>query len=177
MSLVKYCYVFFIVVLFSGCGDNGVGEVKEWMDQTRKETQMRVTPLAEPKVFIPVSYAGGQLIDPFDPTKLLVVFARLKAANDNGLKPDFDRPKEALEAYPVESMKMVGTFNNRKSLQGLVQVGKLIYPVVVGNYLGQNFGKVINVNDARIDVVETVQDATGEWMERKVSLELQEAKK
>lgn len=105
------------------------------------------------------------------------MFARLKAANDNGLKPDFDRPKEAFEAFPLETMKMVGTFDNKRNVQGLVQVGKLIYPVVVGSYLGQNFGKVISVSETRIDLVEKVQDATGEWTERTASLELQEAKK
>jgi type IV pilus assembly protein PilP len=161
----------------AACGDNGVSELKEWMNQVKKETQVKVNPLQEPKVFVPVSYESGSLIDPFDSVKLLAVFARMKAANDNGLKPDFDRPKEALEGYPLESMKMVGTFDNRKKLQGLIQVGKTIYPATVGSYVGQNFGKVISVSDSRIDLVETVQDATGEWTERKASLELQEAKK
>lgn len=177
MKLSKTIFYLFAFVSLSACGDNGVGEVKEWMDQTRKETQVKVTPLAEPKVFVPVSYESGSLIDPFDPAKLLVVFARLKAANENGLKPDFDRPKEALEAFPLESMKMVGTIDKKKTLIALVQVGKLIYPTVVGSYVGQNFGKVISVSESKVDLVETVQDATGEWMERKVSLELQEAKK
>ncbi len=177
MKLIKILTSLFLTSMLMACVDNGVGEVREWMDQTRKETQVKVTPLAEPKVFVPVSYESGSFIDPFDHSKLLVVFARLKAANDNGLKPDFDRPKEALEAYPLESMKMVGTIDNKRKLQGLIQVGKLIYPVVVGNYIGQNFGKVISVSDTRIDMVETVQDATGDWMERKASLELQEAKK
>ena len=74
-------------------------------------------------------------------------------------------------------MKMVGSFDNRKNLQGLVQVGKAVFPVVVGGYIGQNFGKVISISEARIDLVEIVQDASGEWTERKASLELQEAKK
>lgn len=161
----------------SACGDNGLSELHDWMNQVKKEASVRVTPVAEPKVFIPVAYSGKDLIDPFDPSKLLVVFARLKAANDNGLKPDFDRPKEALEGYALDGMKMVGSFDNHKSLQGLVQIGKAVFPVVVGGYIGQNFGKVISISEARIDLVEVVQDASGEWTERKASLELQEAKK
>jgi type IV pilus assembly protein PilP len=166
-----------LTVSLSACGDNGLSELKGWMDQVKKETHVKVTPVAEPKVFVPVAYSGANLIDPFDPSKLLVVFARLKAANDNGLKPDFDRPKEALEGYALESMKMVGTFDNHKSLQGLIQIGKAVFPVVVGGYMGQNFGKVISISETHIDLVEIVQDATGEWTERKASLELQEAKK
>jgi type IV pilus assembly protein PilP len=161
----------------TACGDNGLDELKGWMEQVKKETNVKVPPIAEPKVFIPVAYDGGELIDPFDSSKLLVVFARMKAANDNGLKPDFDRPKEALEGYALETMKMVGTFDNRKTLQGLIQIGKAVFPVLVGGYIGQNFGKVISINDTRIDLVEVIQDASGEWTERKASLELQEAKK
>ena len=76
--------------------------------------QVKVTPIAEPKVSCQLPMSGS-LIDP-DPAKLLVVFARLKAANDNGLKPDFDRPK-ALEAFPLETMKMVGTFDNKRNFR------------------------------------------------------------
>ena len=177
MRLIQNCLALASLLMLAACGDNGVSELKEWMDQVKKETQVKVNPLQEPKVFVPVSYESGSLIDPFDSVKLLAVFARIKAANDNGLKPDFDRPKEALEGFPLEAMKMVGTFDNKKKLQGLIQVGKLIYPATVGSYVGQNFGKVISVSESRIDLVETVQDATGEWTERKASLELQEAKK
>jgi type IV pilus assembly protein PilP len=172
----NFCMIFLVFSL-SACGDSGLSELQEWMSQVKKEASVRVTPLTEPKVFIPVAYNGKELIDPFDPSKLLVVFARMKAENDNGLKPDFDRPKEALEGYALDGMKMVGTFDNRKNLQGLVQIGKAVFPVVVGGYIGQNFGRVISINEARIDLVEVVQDATGEWTERKASLELQEAKK
>ncbi|TXI93607.1 MAG: pilus assembly protein PilP [Burkholderiaceae bacterium] len=177
MKWLNSVLVLCLVASLSACGDNGVGELQEWMKQVEKETQVKVNPLQEPKVFVPVAYESGGLIDPFDAVKLLAVFARMKAENDNGLKPDFDRPKEALEGFPLENMKMVGTFDNRKKLQGLIQVGKLIYPVTVGSYMGQNFGKVISVGEARIDLVETVQDASGDWVERKASLELQEAKK
>ncbi len=166
-----------LTLMLTACGDNGLSELQGWMNQVKKEASVRVTPVAEPKVFIPVAYNGKDLIDPFDPSKLLVVFARLKADSDNGLKPDFDRPKEALEGYALDGMKMVGTFDNHKNLQGLVQIGKAVFPVVVGGYIGQNFGRVISINETRIDLVEVVQDASGEWTERKASLELQEAKK
>ena len=177
MRLIQNCLALALLLMLADCGENGEIELKECKDQVNKETHVNVNHLQEPKVFVPVSYESGSLIDPFDSVKLLAVFARIKAANDNGLKPDFDRPKEALEGFPLETMKMVGTFDNKKKLQGLIQVGKLIYPATVGSYVGQNFGKVISVSESRIDLVETVQDATGEWTERKASLELQEAKK
>ncbi|MBY0574037.1 MAG: pilus assembly protein PilP [Undibacterium sp.] len=177
MRLFRYLALLSLLVL-SACGDNGVSELKEWMNQVKKDTPARITPIKEPKTYIPVAYQSGSQIDPFDPAKLLIIFARMKAANDNGLKPDFDRPKEALEAFPLESMRMSGTVDNGKVLQGLVSVGKTLYTVSVGAYVGQNFGKIVSINDTRIDFVERIQDlASGEWAERKASLELQEAKK
>lgn len=167
----------FLLMMLTACGDDGSGELKTWMEQVKKETAMRVPPVAEPKLFVPANYESGDLIDPFDSSKLSVVFARMKAANDNGLKPDFDRPKEALEGYPLESMTMVGTIENKKVLHALVQIEKAVYPVVVGAYIGLNFGKVVRVTDTRIELLERVQDSSGEWTERKASLELQEAKK
>ena len=164
-------------VSLMACSNNEEVELNAWMAQVKKETPVRVQPLAAPKVFVPVAFQGGDLSDPFDPMKLSVVFARLKAQNDNGLKPDFDRPREVLEAFSLEEMKMVGTFDNRKNLIGLVEVGKLIYQARVGNFIGQNYGKISSVSQERIDFVEVVQDTNGEWTERKTSLELQEAKK
>lgn len=167
----------FLLLILTACGNDGSEELKTWMEQVRKETPVRVTPVAEPKLFVPANYESGDLLDPFDSSKLSVVFARMKAANDNGLKPDFDRPKEALEGYPLESMTMVGTIENKKVLHALVQIEKAVYPVVVGAYIGLNFGKVVRVTDNRIELLERVQDSSGEWAERKASLELQEAKK
>lgn len=167
----------FLMLSLTACGNDGSEELKTWMEQVKKETPMRVPPVAEPKLFVPANYESGDLIDPFDSSKLSVVFARMKAANDNGLKPDFDRPKEALEGYPLESMTMVGTIDNKKVLHALVQIEKAVYPVVVGAYVGLNFGKVVRVTDTRIELLERVQDSSGEWTERKASLELQEAKK
>lgn len=167
----------FLLSVLTACGNGDDVEIKTWMEQVKKETPTRVTPVTEPKLFVPVSYESGDLIDPFDSSKLSVVFARMKAANDNGLKPDFDRPKEALEGYPLESLSMVGTIENKKTLQALIRVEKAVYPVIVGAYVGLNFGKIVRITDSRVELLERVQDSSGEWTERKASLELQEAKK
>ncbi|MBI1835224.1 MAG: pilus assembly protein PilP, partial [Burkholderiales bacterium] len=106
----------FLLSVLTACGDGEDVAIKTWMEQVKKETPTRVAPVTEPKLFVPANYESGDLIDPFDSNKLTVVFARMKAANDNGLKPDFDRPKEALEGYPLETLTMVGTIDNKKVL-------------------------------------------------------------
>lgn len=165
-----------LVLPLSACGDSGVSDINSWMETVKKETRVYVQPINEPKIFVPVAYDGEGLIDPFDPSKLLIVFARMKEANDNGLKPNFDRPKEALEAYPVDTMSMVGTIESKGVMKALIRVGTTTYAVTVGSYVGLNFGKVIGITDSKVDFVETVQDASGEWVERKATLEKQEAK-
>lgn len=173
---LKLTLLLILVSSISACGDSGMNDINTWMDTVKKETRVYVPPINEPKIFVPVAYDGDGLIDPFDPSKLLIVFARMKEANDNGLKPNFDRPKEALEAYPMDTMAMVGTIESKGVMKALIRVGTATYAVKVGSYAGLNFGRVIGITDSKVDIVETVQDASGEWVERKATLEKQEAK-
>lgn len=176
MKMLMRVFMLSLLMSLSACGDSGVGELNAWMDQVKKETRVYVPPISEPKIFLPVAYDGDGLIDPFDAAKLLVVFARLKEANDNGLKPNFDRPREALEAYPIDGMTMVGTIESKGIMKALVRVGTTTFAVTVGSYIGQNFGRIIGITDSKVDLVETIQDASGEWVERKATLEKQEAR-
>lgn len=166
-----------IFMLLSACGKSGVGEVQDWMDTVRKETRVIVPKLNEPKVFVPVPYQGSDQIDPFNPSKLLVILAKLNASQNSLYAPDKDRPKEALEAYPLDTLKMVGTVEKGKVKIALIQVDKAIFQVKAGNYMGQNDGKIIKITDSAIELKEKVQDAAGEWTEKDSSIELQETKK
>jgi type IV pilus assembly protein PilP len=166
----------FLVLSLFGCGDGGINEVREWMDTVKKEARANVPKLSEPKVYEAVPYSGKGLTDPFNPAKLLLVLARLKAESGNNLRPDLDRHKEVLEQFPLDSLKMVGFIEDKKLRNALIQVDKTVYQARVGNYLGQNFGMITKITEAEVDIKEIVQDAAGEWVERTATLELQEAK-
>lgn len=161
----------------SACGDSEETEIRAWMEAERKEIKVVTPKLSEPKVYVPISYEGKSSIDPFDPAKLLVVLARLKAESSNGIKPDMERRREALEAFPLDSLKMVGTIEKNKVVYALVQADKTVYQVKAGGYVGQNFGKITKIDEDAIDITEIVQDAAGDWVEREAKLELQETKK
>ncbi|MBC3920693.1 pilus assembly protein PilP [Undibacterium sp. CY18W] len=161
----------------SACGDSEETEIRAWMEAERKEIKVVTPKLSEPKVYVPFSYEGKSSIDPFDPAKLLVVLARLKAESSNGLKPDMERRREALEAFPMDSLKMVGTIEKNKVVYALIQADKTVYQVKAGGYVGQNFGKITSIDDDAINIKEIVQDAAGDWVEREAKLELQETKK
>jgi type IV pilus assembly protein PilP len=176
MRVIINIFLMTLLLCLSGCGDNGINDLKLWMDNVKKETVVSVPSVSEPKVFVPVAYDGTNLVDPFDPSKLLIVFARMKDANDNGLKPNFDRPKEALEAYSLDTMSMVGTIESKGVIKALIRVGVTTFAITKGAFIGQNFGRIVAVTDSKVDLIETVQDASGEWVERKATLEKQEAK-
>ena len=167
----------FLALSLSACGDGQETELRAWMDAEQKQAKAIIPKLSPPKVYVPFAYSGKESIEPFDPAKLLAVLARLKAESSNGLKPNMDRPREALESFPMDSLKMVGTIEKNKMVYALVQVDKTVYQVKLGSYLGQNFGLITKISEGDIEIKETVQDAAGDWTERQAKLELQEAKK
>jgi type IV pilus assembly protein PilP len=157
---------FILLLCVSGCGDNGNTELQQWMSEVKKNTHAVVPKLTEPKVYLPVVYGGKAETDPFNPAKLLVILARLKALSNNGLAPDRERPKEALESFPLDSLKMVGTIEKKGRRNALIQVDKTIFQVKAGDHVGQDFGKIMSITDTDVAIKETVQDAAGEWTER-----------
>lgn len=160
----------------SGCSDNGVPDVKVWMDGVRQQTKVSIPTLSPPKKFTPFTYQGKSAVDPYNPGKLAIAFAKLQA-NSSGMKPDLERRREPLEAYPIDTLKMVGTLQKPGSNYALILADKTLFQVKAGNYIGQNFGMVSGITETAVELKEIVQDASGEWVERKAKLELQETKK
>ena len=164
------------VAALSGCNDNGV-ELQQWMQETKQQTKVSITKLSEPKKFIPFLYDSKASVDPYNPKKLLVAFARAQNNSSSMLKPDMERRREPLESYPLDTLKMVGTLQRPGTTIALLQADKTVFQAKVGNYIGQNFGLITKVTDSEVELKEIVQDASGDWVERPAKLELQESKK
>lgn len=158
----------FSLLLVACNGDEG-DDLDKFMSNAANDMSKGVEPLPEVLPYSPLQYnADGTLADPFKPRK---------AASKNGsLQPNTNRPKEALEAYPLESLIYVGSMSRNKLTYALVKTpDNTIQQVKVGNYLGPNFGLVIAINEADIALKEIVQDdLTGDWIERSASINLQE---
>lgn len=163
-------------LLLAGCGDGGVNEVRTWMKKVEKDTRPSVKPLPAVKPFVPYAYNPGAAIEPFSQDKLLTEMARMAEASGSKNKPDTSRPKELLENYPLDTMRMVGTLQKGGVSYALVQIDRAVYQVRAGQRIGENYGVVTRVTDGAIHIREVMQDATGDWVERMATIELHDSK-
>ena len=183
MMRVKLPLLMFISVssvLLAGCLGDNQQDLKQWMQEQRNATKPSVPPIPEPKKFTPAPYTNDISIEPFSNQKLAQALKRESTqatANAALVAPELNRRKEALEAFPLDAIAMVGTMQPKGVPMALVRVDKLLYQVRVGNYLGQNYGKVTKVSETELVLREIVQDAAGEWIERQARLQLQEGSK
>ena len=149
-------------------GDKG-DDLDKFMATAANDMGKTVEPLPEVLPYTPLQYnADGILSDPFK--------ARKANNNTGALQPNTNRPKEALEAYPLESLKYVGSLSKSKLSYALIKTpDNTVQQVKVGNYMGPNFGLVTKIDDASITLKEIIQDdLTGDWVEHTASINLQE---
>lgn len=164
-----YLYLCF-AALIAACGGESHQDLRAWMQEQGRGVKGKLDPLPQVKPYEPFAYNAFDLPDPFKPRKIE------PAKGASKLAPDLNRRKEPLEAFPLESLQMVGSLQRGKSTYALVRTTeKDIYQVKVGNYMGQNFGVVVDINDAEIRLKELVQDGAGDWTERSSTIQLADA--
>ncbi len=157
-----------LCLLLTACGDSN-DDLKEFVKNSGKDLHAKIAPLPQVKPYEPYNYAAFDIPDPFKPRKLK------PASGGGGLQPDVNRPKELLENYPLENLKMVGVIQQGSVFFAVVKTpDNNLYRVKVSNYMGQNFGKIAHINDSEILLKETVQDTAGDWTERENRIQLQE---
>jgi type IV pilus assembly protein PilP len=155
------------VALLAGCGSATHEDLREWMAEQGKGAKGRLDPLPTIRPYEPFAYNAFDLPDPFKPRKIEPNKSTSKLA------PDLTRRREPLEAFPLESLSMVGTIEKGKALYALVKTPERdIYQVRQGNYLGQNYGVVVDISDSELKLKELVQDGAGDWAERSSALNL-----
>jgi type IV pilus assembly protein PilP len=164
-----------VALALAGCEGGEQQELRAELAAMSKDLRGKVDPLPVVKPYEPVPYTAYDLADPFGPAKIQLVAAKAPGTGGGGLAPDLNRPKEPLEAFALESLRMVGTLERSRQMFALVQADAGLYRVRVGNYLGQNFGVITKITDTEIALRELVQDAGGDWAERESTLLLQEA--
>ena len=161
------------VAMLSACGSDQE-ELSQWMEQQRHEVKPSVQPLQAPKKFVPQAYTELAAVEPFSSQKLAVALKQEAKQPNSMLAAEINRRKEPLEAYPLDSMSMVGSVVKSGRTYALLRVDNLLYQVKAGDYIGQNFGRITKISETDLALREIVQDAGGEWIERNSALQLQE---
>jgi len=144
------------------------------MEQQKREVKPNVQPISPPKKFVPQPYIALNGVEPFSAQKLTVALKQEAKQPNSLLAAEINRRKEPLEAYPLDSMRMVGSVTKTGRPYALLKVDNLLYQVKPGDYLGQNYGKITKISETDVSLREIVQDAAGEWIERVSTLQLQE---
>ena len=165
-----------VVVLTAGCSGEQ-DELQQWMEQQKREVKPSIQPLSAPKKFNPQPYSSMDGVEPFSTQKLTVALKQEARQPNSLLSAEINRRKEPLEAYPLDSMSMVGSVVKQGRQYAFLRVDNLLHNVKVGDYLGQNYGKITKVGETEVTLREIVQDAGGEWIERTAKLQLQERAK
>lgn len=161
-----------VVFLAGGCSSDR-SDLQQWMEGVRAEAKPVPRRVNEPRVFEPYRYQEAGRIDPFSATKIASSDFDGKGRN-NDLAPDQERLREPLEAWPLDSIRMVGYLSNPQGSYALLQTEQNVYQASVGNYVGRNYGKVMRISESGIELRELVQDAAGDWMERETTLRIDE---
>jgi type IV pilus assembly protein PilP len=167
-----------VVGLVAGCGGDEHGDLKQELAQLTKDFRGQVPPLPQVKPYEPVPYTSEGQVDPFRVERIEVAQVGRSSSNAASKLAEHEkRVKEPLEAFPLESIQMLGTITQEKETFALVKAGPNLYRVKKGNYMGQNFGVVTGIDEGQIKLKELVQDSGGEWVERTSALQLVEAQK
>ncbi|WP_432723618.1 pilus assembly protein PilP [Jeongeupia wiesaeckerbachi] len=156
----------------TGCFGEENSDLKAWMKEQSDGLRGKVEPLPEVKPYTPFTYDAFSLVEPFRASKMEVA----KRSNNSGLAPNMNRPREVLENYDLEKLRMVGTLQQGKVIQALIRApdGNL-YRVKPGSYMGQNFGMVTGISEGEVKLKEIVEDSGGDWVERETALPLDDA--
>jgi type IV pilus assembly protein PilP len=176
MRYVPYMRVAAAVIgafLLAACGGEEQSELRQELAAMTKDLRGKVDPLPQVRTFEPVPYKGETMVDPFVPSRIVVTQAAAGGGTGGGVQPDLNRPKEPLEAFPMESIQMVGTLSQNKDVYALVRAGSSLFRVKKGNYMGPNFGVITGIDENQISIKEVVQDSGGDWVERSTSLQMQ----
>jgi len=174
---MKRLFALACMAALAACSGEQFGDLKNELNDMTKDLRGRVDPLPQVRPYEPVAYQAENEVDPFRPGRIEVALAGGATPAAGGRGPDVDRPKEPLEAFPLESIQMVGSLTQGRETFGLVKAGPNLYRVRKGNYMGQNFGVITGIDESQISLKELIQEGSGEWVERSSSLQLQEVKK
>lgn len=159
-------------LLLSGCSRD-MSDLEAWVEEIKRRPSIRIEPLPQVKPYETFAYTAHAQRSPFVPSAPV----RQQIADDGtgGVRPDADRNREHLEDFPLDTLRMVGTVTMGGETYALIRSSdRSVHRVKVGNYLGQNHGRITSISDTSVTLIEIIPDGTGGWTERAAAVALSE---
>lgn len=161
-----------VAALVAGCGQD-MGDLEEYAMEVKSRTSRNIDPIPQIKTFEPFAYEAADRRDPFQALLQSRDQALAAAAGGGGVRPDIERPKEPLEEFPLDSLRMVGTITMQKRAFALIKApDTVVHRVSVGDHLGQNFGKITGISETEVVLMEIIPDGLGGYIQRPASVAL-----
>lgn len=155
-------------LFLSACGRENT-DLSQFIESTKSKHLGSVQPLPQFKPYQNFTYSASDLRDPFE--QAFEAEETEEGQIISGLRPDSQRPKEPLESFPLDTLRMVGTLVQNNITWGLVKdPNNVVHRIQTGNYAGQNEGQIITVNEQQLDIIEIITDGLGGFIERSASL-------
>jgi type IV pilus assembly protein PilP len=163
--LAKLSLLIGTALVLGGC-TRGMSDLRDWVAQEKAKRGAPIPPLPVIKTFETFIYNDQDKRDPFSPSAD-------ELNENNGPRPDEGRPRQPLEAFSLDSLKMVGSIGSSANMEALVKdpMG-VIHRVHANEYMGQNYGRITGISGDKVDLVELVSNGNGGWMERPASIAL-----
>lgn len=164
-----------IALAMTGCSQD-MSDLNQFVEEAKTAKRRPLPKLPEMKPHETFTYRDVGLRDPFE----AIAFGQAQAGPDkqrstSKLRPDETRPKEPLESFPLDSLRMVGVLEQQGATWALVRADDgTIHRVRKGNYIGQNYGKITQISENEVDLVEIVPDGLGGYVERHAAMALSE---
>ena len=160
----------------TACGGDR-SDLQQYIAEVKARPASPIDPIPPVKTYQPYSYDGISGRDPFRSSSSEgreVAQGDGSVAPENiGPRPDFDRPKEYLERFELDTLTMVGTFGNTDTFWGLVRdPDGVVHRVTTEMYVGKNHGRITGINNAEIVLSELINDGSGGWLQREASIAL-----
>ena len=158
--------------LLAACSNQDFTDLDGFMNEKRARPGGIIAPIPTFKAYEAFSYSATTLRSPFDRPIEVREIAQLQAIS--AIKPDENRPKEFLEQFTFDSLRMVGNLERGEGNWTLIKdPAGGVHRVTLGNYLGRHHGKIVEMTDTYVAVVEIVSDGTEDgWVERPRTIKL-----
>lgn len=157
------------------CSSDPTSDLVDYVEEVKSQQVSKIDPLPEFRPYESFTYAANDLRDPFTEPSFSTQQAMTVTVSNNGIKPDFERPAEPLEEFPLDSLRMVGTLEQNEASWALINdTDGTIHRVQTGNYAGQNHGKITRVTEFEVELTEIIPDGIGGWMERQATIAISE---